>query len=193
MRRDIQQRLRFFRSFLANPRQVGAVLPTSRWAVRDMLDMADLPGARTVAEIGAGTGAYTGEILARLNPEARFLTFEIDPDLAEVLSESFEDPRLEVITDSAENIEEYLNGDKVDVIVSAVPFTSLPKGARESVLGAVAQALAAEGVMVQIQYSTMVQEDLIRKFASVRRRLSPFNVPPAFLYACRRPQLEGPR
>lgn len=191
MKGDMRQRVRFFRSFLANPRQVGAVLPTSRWAVRDMLDMADLPGARIVAEIGAGTGAYTGEILERLNPEARFLAFEIDPDLAEVLSGRFEDPRLRTINDSAENIEEYLDGEKVDVIVSAVPFTSLPEKARDSVLGAVAQAMAPEGVMVQIQYSTVLQKDLTRRFASVRRRMQPLNVPPAFLYACRRPVLEG--
>ncbi len=187
MKRDIQQRLRFFRSFLANPRQVGAVLPTSRWAVRDMLGMANLPRARLVAEIGAGTGAYTGEILKRLHPEARFLAFEIDPDLAAVLSESFDDPRLETINDSAANIEEYLDGDKVDVIVSAVPFTSLPEDAKESVFRAAAQALGPEGVMVQIQYSTVLQGELTRRFASVRRRLSPLNVPPAFLYACRKP------
>ena len=190
MKRDIQERLRFFRSFLANPRQVGAVLPTSRWAVRDMLDMADLPQASLVAEIGAGTGAYTGEILKQLRHDARFLAFEIDPELAAVLSGRFDDPRMETINDSAENIEDYLDGDKVDVIVSAVPFTSLPKGAKESVFRAAAQALAPEGVMVQIQYSTTLQKELTQRFASVRRRLSPLNVPPAFLYACRAPHAE---
>lgn len=190
MKRDIQERLRFFRSFLANPRQVGAVLPTSRWAVRDMLSMADLPQAGLVAEIGAGTGAYTGEILKQLRPDARLLAFEIDPELAAVLSGRFDDPRMEAINDSAENIEDYLGGDKVDVIVSAVPFTSLPKDAKESVFRAAAQALATEGVMVQIQYSTVLQEELTQRFASVRRRLSPLNVPPAFLYACRAPHAE---
>ncbi len=190
MKRDIQQRLRFFRSFLANPRQVGAVLPTSRWAVRDMLGMANLPQARLVAEIGAGTGAYTGEILKQLHPEARFLAFEIDPDLAAVLSESFDDRRLQTINDSAANIEDYLDGAKVDVMVSAVPFTSLPEDAKESVFTAAARALAPEGVMVQIQYSTVLQGELTRRFDSVRRRLSPLNVPPAFLYACRRPLLQ---
>lgn len=190
MRRDIQRRLRFFRSFLANPRQVGAVLPTSRWAVRDMLGMANLPRARLVAEIGAGTGAYTGEILRQLHPDARFLAFEIDPNLAAVLSESFDDPRLETINDSAANIEDYLDGARVDVIVSAVPFTSLPEEAKKSVFRAAARALAPEGVMVQIQYSTVLQGELTRRFASVRRRLSPLNVPPAFLYACRQPLLQ---
>src|SRR5215217_5044368 len=190
MKRDIQERLRFFRSFLSHPRQVGAVLPTSRWAVRDMLDMADLPQAHYVAEIGAGTGAYTGEILKQLRPDARFLAFEIDPDLAAVLSGRFEDPRLQIINDSAENIEDYLDGAKVDVIVSAVPFTSLPQDAKESVFRAAARALAPEGVMVQIQYSTVLQGDLTQRFASVRRRVSPLNVPPAFLYACRMPLLQ---
>ncbi|HZC18626.1 MAG TPA: methyltransferase domain-containing protein [Rubrobacteraceae bacterium] len=187
MKRDIQERIRFFRSFLANPRQVGAVLPTSRWAVRDMLDMTDLPQARHVALLGAGTGAETGEILKRLRPDARFLAFEIDPDLSAVLSERFEDPRLEIINDSAENIEDYLDGAKMDVIVSAIPFTSLPQDAKQNVFREAARALAPEGVMVLIQYSTVLQRDLTRRFASVRRRVSPLNVPPAFLYACRSP------
>ena len=190
MKRDIQERIRFFRSFLAHPRRVGAVLPTSRWAVRDMLDMANFAEARCVAELGAGTGVYTGEILKRLRPDADFLVFEIDPNLVATLRERFDDPRLRIINDSAENIENYLNGAKVDIIVSAIPFTSLPEDAKESVFRAAARALAPEGVMVQIQYSTMLQRDLTRRFASVRRRLSPLNVPPAFLYACRRPLLQ---
>ncbi len=190
MKRDLQERIRFFRSFLANPRRVGAVLPTSRWAVQDMLDMANLSQARHVAELGAGTGAYTGEILKRLRPDARFLAFEIDPDLAAVISERFNDPRLQVINDSVENIADYLDGAKVDVAVSAIPFTSLPEDAKQNIFRAVAKVLASEGVMVQIQYSTVMQEELTQRFASVRRRLSPLNEPPAFLYACRVPRLQ---
>jgi phospholipid N-methyltransferase len=190
MKKDIQERLRFFRSFLANPRQVGAVLPTSRWAVRDMLSMANLPQARCAVELGAGTGPYTGEILKQLRPDARFLAFEIDPDLAAVLSERFEDPRLRVINDSAANMENYLHGTKVDAIVSAIPFTSLLEDAKQDVFREVSQVLAPEGVMVQIQYSTVLQEELTQRFASVRRRFSPLNVPPAFLYACRTPLLQ---
>jgi phospholipid N-methyltransferase len=155
-----------------------------------MLDMANLSQARYVAELGAGTGAYTGEILKRLSPDARFLAFEIDPDLAAVISERFNDPRLQVVNDSVENIENYLDGAKVDVAVSAIPFTSLPEDAKQNIFRAVAKVLAPEGVMVQIQYSTVMQEELTQRFASVRRRLSPLNVPPAFLYACRAPRLQ---
>ncbi len=182
---DIQERIRFFRSFLANPRAVGAILPTSKKAVRDMLDMADFGQARCVAELGAGTGAYTEEILKRLRPNTRLLGFEVDHDLVETLSGRLADPRLEVIHDSAENIENYLSeGEKVDVIVSGLPFTSLPEKVKRNMFEQVKRVLAPDGVMVAIQYSTMVQRDLSRIFASVRRRVSPLNVPPAFLFRC---------
>ena len=52
MNQHVTDRLRFLRAFVANPRQVGAVLPTSRAAVRDMLDMADVAGADLVVEPG---------------------------------------------------------------------------------------------------------------------------------------------
>lgn len=181
---DIREKVRFFRSFLANPRAVGAILPTSRRAVRDMLDMADFERARTVVELGAGTGVYTEEVLARLRPDTRFLAFEVDPELVATLNERVEDRRLQVINDSAENVGSYLDGAKVDVIVSGLPFTSLPQPVKKNIFKAMVRVLAPEGVMVAIQYSTMAQRDLERVFASVRRRLSPINVPPAFLFRC---------
>lgn len=184
MKKDIQERVRFFRSFLDDPRAVGAVLPTSRRAVRDMLDMADVDRARVVVELGAGTGVYTEEVLKRLRPDARFFAFEIDPNLASTLSERFDDSRLEVIGGSAENVEEHLGGEKVDVIVSGIPFTSLPGPVKKNIFAEITRILAPGGVMVAIQYSTMVQKDLQRFFASVRRRFSPVNVPPAFLFRC---------
>lgn len=180
----MREKVRFFRSFLANPRSVGAILPTSRRTVRDMLDMADFERARTVVELGAGTGVYTEEVIARLRADARFLAFEVDPDLVATLSGRIEDPRLQVINDSAENVGDYLDGAKVDVIVSGLPFTSLPLPVKRNIFGAMRSVLAPDGVMVAIQYSTMAQRDLESHFASVRRRVSPVNVPPAFLFRC---------
>jgi len=184
MKRNIHERIRFFRSFLSNPRQVGAVLPTSKRAVRDMLDMANFGRARCVVELGAGTGVYTEEIVGRLHPDARLLAFEVDPDLVATLDGRFEDPRVQVINDSAENVADYLDGAEVDIIVSGLPFTSLPEPVKRKIFDQITRVLAADGVMVAIQYSTMVQRDLSRIFASVRRRVSPLNVPPAFLFRC---------
>jgi phospholipid N-methyltransferase len=178
-------RSRFLRSFLTSPRQVGAVLPTSRRTVRDTLALAPVESARCVVEIGAGTGVYTGEILARTGPEARVLAFEIDSQLARGLEAEFPDSRLSVINDSAADVAKHLNGAKADLIVSAVPFTSLPRGVGSQILEASRTVLAPGGAMLVLQYSPFVEGQLKRTFSSVQRRISPLNVPPAFLYACR--------
>jgi phospholipid N-methyltransferase len=184
MNQQITDRLRFLRAFAANPRQVGAILPTSRLAVRDMLDMADVPAARLVVELGAGTGVQTGEVLARMGPDARLLALEIDPALVRILEERFDDPRLHVISDSAENLVKHLDGDLADVVVCALPFTSLEPGLRKRILDTLPRALTPGGVALVIQYSPLIQSELRRLFTSVRRRISLLNVPPAFLFAC---------
>src|SRR5215207_6697230 len=133
MNQQIADRLHFLRAFAANPRQVGAILPTSRWAVRDMLDLGDVPGADLVVELGAGTGVQTGEILARMRPEARLIALEIDPALVRILEQRFDDPRLEVVCDSAEHLAKHLDGELADVLVCALPFTSLEPSLRRRI------------------------------------------------------------
>jgi phospholipid N-methyltransferase len=185
MRQTLTDRFHFLRAFLANPRQVGAILPTSRWAVRDMLDLADLSRAELVVELGAGTGVQTGEILARLGPNARLVALEIDPNLAKLLDERYDDPRLQVVCDSAEDLDAHLGGKRADVLVSALPYTSFEAGLRRRVLDLLPVALAPGGVLLVIQYSPLILRDLRRRFPSVHQRITPWNVPPAFLFACR--------
>jgi phospholipid N-methyltransferase len=184
MNQHIADRVRFLRAFAANPRQVGAILPTSRYAVRDMLDLGDVPGAGLVVELGAGTGVQTGEILARMRPDARLVALEIDPALARLLEERFDDPRLQVVCDSAEHLEKHLDGERADVLVCALPFTSLDQGLRRRILDSMPKALAPHGTALVIQYSPLILSELRRRFPSVRRRISLLNVPPAFLFAC---------
>jgi phospholipid N-methyltransferase len=187
----LAERARFLRSFLRSPRQVGSVLPTSQRAVRDMLDMAPVDQARLVVELGAGTGPHTREVLRRLGPEGELVAFEVDPGLAAGLERELRDPRLRVVADSAERLAEHLGGRRPEVIVSALPFTSLPRAVRDAVLHAARDALADDGVMLVLQYSPLIQRELERTFGQVQRRLSPLNVPPAVLFACRRARATG--
>src|SRR3954447_16729670 len=138
----VAEQRRFLRSFLATPTRVGAVLPTSRRTVRATLDMARVAQARCVVELGAGTGPYPREIGRRLGPHARLLAFELGPALAERLAADVTDPRVQVITDSAANLDAHLDGRRPEVIVSGLPFTSLPGPVRQEILQAARSALA---------------------------------------------------
>ena len=110
------------------------MLPTSRRAVSDMLDLARVAEGGLVVEFGAGSGVYTRELLRRMGPEARLLAFEVDPQLAARVEAEIDDPRLRLVAGSAEDVESHLNGEMVDVLVSALPFTSLPGPVRRRVL-----------------------------------------------------------
>jgi len=184
----LRERARFLRSFLEGPGRVGALLPTSQRTVRATLDMAPVAQARCVVELGAGTGPYTREIVRRLGPDASLLAFELDSALARQLAAEVTDPRVQVIRDSAANLEVHLDGRRPEVIVSGLPFTSLPGPVRREILQAAQRAMADDGVMLVLQYSPFMRKELERRFRSVRRRLSLFNVPPAVLFACRIPE-----
>jgi phospholipid N-methyltransferase len=99
-----------------------------------MVDMADIQGAKSVVELGAGTGVFTQEILPRLRQDARVVASERDPRLAALLRERFQDPRLEVKCGSAEDLKSHLDGMTVDVVVSGLPFTSLKSDVRGRIL-----------------------------------------------------------
>ena len=188
MGQGMTDRVVFFRAFIAHPRRVGAVLPTSRWAVRDMLDMAEVSSADLVVELGPGTGVYTGEILARLGPDAHLIAVERDPRLARLLTEQYEDPRLRVICDSAENVQVHLEGARSALVVSGLPFTSLESEVRERIFDQILEIMAPSGVALVLQYSPLIQGHLRKVFPYVERRISLLNVPPAFLFACRMSQ-----
>jgi phospholipid N-methyltransferase len=181
----VRERRRLLRSFLATPGRVGAVLPTSARTVRATLDLAPVVDARCVVELGAGTGPYTREILRRLPLDGRLMSFEIDPMLAGALARDLPDPRLTVVAESAASLEAHLGGRRPEVIVSALPFTSLPRALRSEILAVTRRALRDDGVMLVLQYSPLIQRDLELTFGSVERRVSPLNLPPAVLFACR--------
>jgi phospholipid N-methyltransferase len=183
---DLRRRALFGLSMLKNPRTVGAVWPTSRRAVEDLLDMGDLGGASVAVEFGAGTGVYTEGILRRLPPEARLLSYEVDGALAEAVARRLPDRRLEVVNASAERVGRHLEalGRGADVVVSSLPFSTLPEPVRHDLLDAAREALAPGGVFLVLQYSKTVLPELERRFPKIRHRFSPLNVPPAFLFAC---------
>ena len=59
-----------------------------------------------------------------MRPDARLVAVEIDAGLARLLMERFDDPRLQVVCGSAEDLAKHLDGDLADVLVCALPFTS---------------------------------------------------------------------
>lgn len=178
----------FARAFLANPRGVGSVVPSSPRLIARMLGRIDWAAARTIVEYGPGTGVVTRAILARLAPGARLIVFETNPGFVAFLAATIDDPRLTIIPGSAETVAATLADHgiaAVDAAVSSLPFSVMPGRVRMRILIATARVLAPGAILVGFQYSTRLLRELRRAFAIVTVRFEPRNWPPAFVFTAR--------
>jgi len=188
-------RLRFFRTFLSNPLQVGAVVPSGRALTREILSPIDFDSAKVLVELGPGTGAFTAEVLKRRHGDTRLIAVELNPDMAEWISRRH--PEVELVRDDARNLRRHLRArgiERVDAIISGLPFTVFPAQVQSGILESVHDALAPDGQFVTFSYYHCVLmpgahrfEKLLEKtFRRVERVPAIWNVPPAFVFRCRR-------
>src|SRR5215831_922962 len=101
----MNQHVKFIGTFLRKPIATGAIAPSSRWLADLMTSDMNLDKAKTVVELGPGTGAFTQAIQEKLSPEALFLAIELNPEFADHLKQKF--PKANIINGSAERCDEY--------------------------------------------------------------------------------------
>ena len=185
----MRPRLLFARSFLANPRATGSVIPSSARLTRRLLAGLEFKPGQVIVEFGPGTGVVTRALLARMAPDARLFAFETNPEFVDFLRQSIPDPRLRVVAASAETVESVLARDGIqacDVAVSSLPFSIMPPRVRLRILAATARVLAPGAPLVGYQYSTRWISELGRRFGSVSVRFEALNWPPAWIFTARR-------
>lgn len=147
-------RLAFFAGFLRNPQEVGSVIPSSRFLEQRIMSAADLSSAKLVVELGPGTGGTTRAILSHLPRDAKLLTIDMSPDFIDLLN-GISDPRLINHLGSAEDLHQILkdrNLGSSDVVISGIPFSTMPAQVGRNVVNAIRQSLADGGRFVAYQF-----------------------------------------
>lgn len=178
-------RFAFFRGFLSRPKEVGSIIPSSRFMERRLVRTADLANAKLAIELGPGTGGTTRALLRHMKPDAKLLAIEINPDFVKLLGRTFADPRLIVHHGSATEIPKILaeHGlDAPDVILSGIPFSTMEKALGLEILQSVRDSLRPNGRFVAYQFRDRVHSLGVDVFgqASVQTELR--NVPPMRVY-----------
>jgi len=191
----VGERLQFFSAFLRNPAHVGSLVPSSSALAREMVRTCDLFNAKTVVELGAGTGPFTREILRLIGPDTLFIAIELDEHSVGALRQEFPDAIIH--HESAANLQECLaqhGRERADYVLSGLPWGSLPSGVADDILNAVLASLEPGGTFVTFGYvhsqilpgSRRFRNRVIRHFDSVST--SPVvwnNVPPAVVVRCK--------
>lgn len=177
----------FIKQFWKDRQMVGAVSPSTRFLGEKMVENIDFEKSRLIIELGPGTGVFTDIIMERMHPEAKLLVFELNDSFYHTLAGRINDPRVQVIHDSAENLKDYLhNGEKMDAIISSLPLMVFPERLRNTVVQTSYEVLKSDGKYVQFQYSLQSKKLLESIYNNVKVKFTIKNFPPAFVYTCQK-------
>lgn len=180
----------FLRGFLERPKEVGSIIPSSRWMERRITRTAEIANSKLAIELGPGTGGTTKALLRAMAPDARLLAIEINPSFCDLLRDTIDDPRLIVHEGSAAEITEALvkhDLDAPDVILSGIPFSTMPRELGLSILRSVKESLRPGGRFVAYQFRDVVHTLGKQVFGPASVQLELLNVPPMRVYRWDRP------
>ena len=185
----------FFRGFVRNPKGVGYVVPSSRSLARDLLAAAGVRDARVIVELGAGTGVLTRELLRAMSPQSTLVALEIDSRFASLLRREIRDPRLQIYEGSAVELDLALDKAEVDrpeVIISGIPFSTLPEDQVREILSSAHRSLGPGGRFCSYQFRDHARRLAKPYFgeATVQRAL--WNLPPMRIYTWSKPAASAP-
>ena len=192
----LADRLAFARGFIANPKQVSSVVPSSAFLERRLLRTADLARARTVVELGPGTGGTTRAMLRAMPADARLLAVELNPVFRTRLVDRVPDPRLLVPAGGAEQLAELLQAARLpapEVVLSGIPFSALPRAAAQRTAQAIADCLAPGGRFVAYQLRRNVADWVAPHLGPPAVAWEWLNVPPLRVFCWVKPRSHAKR
>jgi phosphatidylethanolamine/phosphatidyl-N-methylethanolamine N-methyltransferase len=187
----------FLRAALRAPGTVGAVAPSSPQLAAVLASIVPRTGTPTVVELGPGTGAVSAVIAQRLPAGSRHLAVELDGDMVGYLQRTR--PELEVVQGDARHLSALLaerGVEHADAVICGLPWALFDDDTQQAVLRELSRAIGDTGAFTTFAYLHGMTLGAARQFrrtlrgsfeevlvsATVWR-----NVPPAFVYVCRRP------
>lgn len=176
-------------NFLKNPKQTGSIAQSSKFLTREIIKNIDFKNSRHIIELGPGMGTFTKAVLEKSAPNAKIVCFELNEKFCRHLKKKFNDKRLIVVNAGADRISENLkklNIGQADCIISGLPFRNFSDKDRKKILKEVKNSMGENGRFVLFQYTNNLSRTLRANFRNVTRRFVPLNIPPAFVYICKK-------
>ncbi len=174
--------LLFLRQLIADPKQISAIAPSSRFLARAMTETLH-PNSGRVVEFGPGTGRLTEAILSRGIAPQDLTLFEMNPTFAAHLAKRFKGVNIHVM--AAQTAPQVVEPG-ANTVISGLPLLSMPQHIREMIIKAAFDILSPKGVFVQFTYgsSCPISPEQINSLG-LRVEIGPkvlLNLPPARVY-----------
>jgi len=182
-RNGVANPVMFFRRWLANPLQMGSIIPSSDALCRRIVRHTQRAADEAVLELGAGTGVISRALLEGGVPPERLIAVEIVPEMADHLRRAL--PGVSVVEGDARRLPSLLprhwHG-RIGSVVCGIPLVLLPVAEQRRFIAAIDAVAPGRGFL---HYSYCVTSPLPwRKHALTARReaWTPLNFPPASVW-----------
>ena len=176
----------FLRRWLANPLQMGSIVPSSPALGRRIAALVERRGEEVVVELGAGTGAITRALLEGGVPPDRLVVVEIVPDMARHLARSF--PGVTVIEGDAFALADALPAalkGRVGTAICGIPLVLLPVEQQRRFVAAVEAVAPGRGFLLYTYCITSPLNGRTLGLTARREAWTPLNLPPASVWRYR--------
>ena len=178
------KKVKFLVQSLKNFQEMGTVVRSGPAMCKKMTQFIDKETDLIIVELGAGDGVITQYILDVMSPNAKLFVFEINPELAAVIAQ-IQDPRMILINDGAQHMDTLLGQyevEKVDTIISAIPFLVLPDALKDNILNTSKKMLKSGGSFIQMHYISSIKKMYKEIFGNVETFFVPLNIPPGYVF-----------
>ncbi len=170
-------------------KNVASITPTSTVGVKRVCSKIDFSRENLIVEYGPGTGVFSRYLLENMGGESRLILIEINKNFKTILKKKFQDPRVMIVQESAENVLETLRSCKeseADYIISGIPFSFLDQDLKHRILYNTHRALKKGGKFLCyqtfFQANNHLKDHLERYFPKVQAKYELVNIPPLRIY-----------
>ena len=175
----------FLKEAIKDLRSTGSIVRSSPELIKKMVQPIHFDEVNLIVELGAGQGCITKALADSLVNDTRLLAFELNDQFLKELY-LLENEKVEIINGDALNLLTYVKKESVDVVISSLPLANFPDILKMDILQQCYDSLKTNGLFIQFQYSLIDFKLLKKRFSSVERKFTPLNIPPAFIYLCRK-------
>lgn len=169
---------------LRNPRQIGAVAPSSRALGALLAHHAAIDDSSPIVELGGGSGSITRSLIAAGIDPKRLYVVELDKELAIYLKKAF--PQANIIQGNAAELGKILPPEiigKVHRVVSGLPMTNMPENIRKQILESCFEIMSSRGAYLLYTYRPRSSIDAKANHLTKQRLGTVFlNLPPATVW-----------
>lgn len=186
LKNNILDKIIFLSKFIKSPKIIGSITPSSTFLAQAMIKPIDWKNARSIVELGAGTGIFTRYIQQLKHPHCKGIIFEQDEEMAGRLIKLYRGFYYSSRAEDLYPILQKLGLYEVDYILSGLPLANFTQSLRDRILDGVVRSLKPGGLFIQFQYSLQMKNQLYERFAKIDLGFVPLNIPPAFVYYCQK-------